>query len=111
MATPTAPRPRVKPARCFHLSRARGGTAVLRLSVGKVEVDYLVSEHGCDVDDDSARLFELTKLSAGGDPDEQRYYVLIGEGPHRNCACKGFARHDHCKHEAGLRLFVELGRI
>src|SRR5262245_21476662 len=111
MATPTAPRPRVKPARCFHLSRALDGTAVLRLSVGKVEVDYLVSEHGCDVDDDSARLFELTKLSAGGDPDKQRYYVLIGEGPHRNCSCKGFQRWQEVKHEAALRFYVTEGRI
>lgn len=40
----------------------------------------------------------------------EKYHVLLAQDGH-SCECKGFLRHDHCKHVSGLLALKAAGRI
>jgi hypothetical protein len=102
MATATLPRTRKKPFRSIRLvSRpGPGRVGTVAITVGGKEETYwleaLASDYG--------RAFQLTKWTEGADS----YAVCIDQQEgHHSCECKGFLRHQHCKHTEGL--FALLG--
>jgi hypothetical protein len=106
MATVTTSRPRVKPARRIRLCVKPNGTCpgVVRITVGKEEADYLLTELAADF----GRGFKLDKV--GLVADRSTYHVNI-DGKARTCECKGFCRYSHCKHADGLAALIAAGRL
>jgi hypothetical protein len=106
MATVTARKPRVKPARFIHLCvKPTAETAgVVRIRVGKEEADYLLTELHADF----GRGFEVAKVGLGD--DEPPYHVNLDAG-RRSCDCKGHLKWGHCKHADGLAALAAAGKL
>jgi hypothetical protein len=77
---------------------------VVRITVGKDEADYLLTE----IPADFGRGFLLEKV--GLDCEESAYHVNI-DSDNRTCECQGYLRHSHCKHADGLAALVAAGRL
>lgn len=79
----------------------------VRIMMGKVSCGYTVTEfpvswHG--------RGFHLEKLGTGTDADESGYDVFCGaNGQDKMCSCKGFTRHNRCKHLAAAEALLANG--
>jgi hypothetical protein len=103
LSEPREPRKSSKPRRGIRwLGRAldafrRYGT--VQITVGTTATVYDVRELDGGPD---GRGFELTKVPAL--PGEEPYHVWLSmtNPQDRTCECKGFLRHGHCKHTAGL---------
>ncbi len=58
--------------------------------------------------------FKLEKVEViDGEPrpsEESAYHVLLANG-HSQCECKGFLRHNHCKHLESLTAMQKAGRL
>jgi hypothetical protein len=96
---------RPKPARRINLLCKPTHTmpGIVRIQVGDEPwTDYNLARIGSDF----GTAFRLVKLLGPHD----RYDVLL-DGRQSSCECKGFLRHGHCKHAAGLGKLVELGRL
>jgi hypothetical protein len=109
MSTATKTRSRVKPARTIRVMvpPSDNGAAVVRITVGRLPADYLVEPIPSEI---GGRAFRLSKV--GPDADGEVYHVLLTGDPRQDaCGCKGFARHSHCKHRAGLAALCQAGRL
>jgi hypothetical protein len=104
-AKPRQRKPRPRPERRIRLCvRPEGlSSGLVRISVGKDEADYLLTELAADF----GRGFRVEK--AGADT-EATYHVNI-EGGNKTCECKGHSRHGHCKHADGLAALIAAGRL
>src|ERR1043166_6614521 len=107
-ATVTAParqrEPRSKPARSIRLTLKpfEGNPGVVRVTVGKDQADYFVTE----IPADYGRGFKVEKMG-----DESAAYCVNIDGDNRSCECKGFWRWHHCKHADGLAALVKAGKV
>lgn len=96
--------PRPKPARFIRLCVRPfdGNPGVVRITVGKDEADYFLTELPADF----GRGFAVEKIGVEGDA----YHVNL-DGETRTCECKGFCRWHRCKHADGLAALVAAGRL
>jgi hypothetical protein len=97
-------KPRSKPARSIRLTLKPfdGNPGVVRVTVGKEQADYFVTE----IPADFGRGFKVEKM---GD-EAAAYHVNIDEES-QSCECKGFARWHHCKHADGLAALVKANQL
>ena len=107
-ATVTAParqrEPRSKPARSIRLTLKpfEGNPGVVRVTVGKEQADYFVTE----IPADYGRGFKVEKMG-----DESAAYHVNLESGKGTCDCRGHARHGRCKHHDGLAALVAAGQL
>jgi hypothetical protein len=107
-AKPRQRKPRPKPKRRIRrlCVRPEGlSSGLVRISVGKDEADYLLTELAADF----GRGFFVEKVGAG-EEDASAYQVNI-EGGKGACDCKGHSRHGHCKHGDGLAALIAAGKL
>jgi hypothetical protein len=109
-ATATATKPRktrAKPARSITMQQAPnadGKGAIVEITVGKETDFYFVDK----MPSDFGAAFELQKCNYDG--DDETHHVNL-DGQRSSCECKGYMRHHHCKHIAGLAALVQLGKL
>lgn len=69
--------------------------------------DYLVTEFPTGWE---GRGFQLDKLDVGTDQEAEGYAVYCGRnGQDRQCECRGFLRHGHCKHVSAIVACISNG--
>jgi hypothetical protein len=105
-ARPRQRKPRVKPARYVRLVIPPDGVGVgvVRLTVGGVSADYLLSRVAADY----GRGFRAEKIGLEGNGEV--YHVNL-DGGKKTCECKGFLKWGHCKHGDGLAALIAAGRL
>lgn len=89
---------------------------VVTISVGKKSARYLVTEVGSP--DAIRRAFRLSKPAGEPATDEEAdHYDVVcgreGDGPARarGCECRGFLRHNRCKHADAVALLLDRGTL
>lgn len=83
------------------------GTLTLTVNgkpAGTYWVDRLEAPAGCV----AVRLTKFVAFRKAGEPDS--YEVLVGPAE-RQCCCKGFSAHGHCKHGDSLAALVARGDL
>jgi hypothetical protein len=104
---PRLPRPRPRRSALFQPHTHGPRLGMLRLTVGKVAVDYWLSR----LPSDFGAAFRLEKFAPAAD-EPAAYDVLLAEGDgHHSCECQGFLRWGHCKHLESLAALRKAGRI
>ena len=105
-ATARQRKPRPRPERRIRLCVRPDGVApgVVRITVGKAEADYLLTELPADY----GRGFRVEKVDPAAEPAV--YHVNVN-GAERTCECLGFLRHAHCKHADGLAALIAAGLL
>jgi hypothetical protein len=96
MASLTAPRRPVKPARSCKLYD--GSPMLLVLTVGKQTNEYFVDRH------EAKDCYRLRKPL----PEQVSYDVDLAAG---TCECMGWLRHSHCKHLESLTALKGAGKL
>jgi hypothetical protein len=107
----TAPlqrRQRSKPQRFVRLTIRPLGRApgILHLAVGGKADDYYLF---C-VPADFGSGFRVVKVGIDCPDGEGDYHVNI-DGEKRTCGCKGFLKHNHCKHADGIAALIAAGQL
>src|SRR5579884_1269028 len=82
-----------------------GTSTVLALTCEKDVTFYRLEEIGAD----RGRGFRLTK--AQGAPGEAGEYEVLLDGQFSSCECKGFLRHNHCRHVESLTALQNAGKL
>ena len=102
---PRQRKPRAKPARSIRLCvrPTAETTGVVRITVGKEDADYLLTE----IPADFGRGFKLEKI--GFDADSA--YCVNIDADRRTCECQGYNRWQKCKHSDGLAALIAAGRL
>ena len=106
MSTATKTYRRVKPVRTVRLTLKPfdGNPGVARITVGKDQADYFLTE----IPADFGRGFKVEKM---GDGEQPAAYQVNIDGANRTCECQGFGRWHHCKHADGLAALVKAGKV
>jgi hypothetical protein len=113
-STRSAPR-RKAPARSVAIleqpTKDTDGWGAIRLTVGQESATYLCRFIPCQLGEGILGL-ELEKLAEDLGGIEETYHVALDplQSMHQ-CECKGFLRHNRCKHVDGVAKLVELGRL
>src|SRR5579884_2706988 len=82
-----------------------GFSTVLALTTEKDVTFYKLEDIGAD----RGRGFRLTK--AHGAPGEAGEYDVNLDGQFSSCECKGFLRHNHCRHIESLTALTNAGKL
>jgi hypothetical protein len=106
-----AKKPRPKPYRSVRLDHPIEGDlpGQITIRVGKLHTGYQLDSLPTD-DDFEGQAYKLTKCALVEDAEEPVYHVLLSRQGH-SCECRGFLRHDHCKHIAALLALREAGKL
>jgi hypothetical protein len=116
MTTITEARPPVKAGRArrpaprvARLSPPVNGCHALELAVGKDVCRYWLEPLASDF----GRAFRLEKwdTTPGTDEEQSAYELVIDPAGFSSCTCKGWCRHQRCKHLAGLAALIAEGRL
>jgi hypothetical protein len=80
-----------------------GIPAVVEITVGDNTTDYFTRR----LHSDYGLAFELVRDT----PDDPAVYHVILTEDGRQCDCKGFCAHGHCKHADAIHTLVQLGKV
>jgi len=81
---------------------------VLRLTEGKKSDDYAVWTLGTNKAGEKG--YRMLKVGINA-PEGEGYDVELSPDNTYRCECKGFLRHNHCKHGACLSKLLEVGKL
>jgi hypothetical protein len=102
-------KPRAKPARSARITcwPLPGKPGVLTLTVGTLDTVYRFEP----IPTPLGTAYRLEKATAGSDPTQDAYDVLLATDGRHACGCRGFARHQQCKHVCGLAALLAAGKL
>jgi hypothetical protein len=108
-ATATKPRTRKPVARSARISPAVNGCHAVELTAGKDVTRYWLEPLASDF----GRAFRLVKwhTTPGTDEEQSAYELVIDPAGFSSCTCKGWCRHQRCKHLAGLAALIAAGKL
>jgi hypothetical protein len=82
-----------------------GDTSILWITAGREVTAYRLQDIGAD----RGRGFRLEKADKGD--GETACYDVNLDGQFSSCECKGFLRHNHCKHLESLTALQNAGKL
>jgi hypothetical protein len=87
----------------LRFARNAVGQRLIEITTGRDTTQYAVVPLDTDFD---GRAFRLWKIDPGTDPEASHYDVHCAPGG-SSCECRGFLRHDTCRHVSACLALIE----